>query len=432
MSIPAIEFEGVSKSYVIRHQKTRYLKDRLTNALQRLNPFLRSESPTTIEDFWALRDLSFRIYAGESVGIIGPNGSGKSTTLKILAGVTQPTSGRVSVNGKLGALIEVGAGFHPELSGRENVFLNGSILGMKKSEIRTRFDEIVDFAELEKFIDTPVKHYSSGMYVRLGFSVAVHTNPEILLVDEVLAVGDLSFQKKCFDKMEQLKQGGRTFILISHSMEQIESLCERTIMLKDGRMVADGSPADVARIYIQQQGAKESEPVLANRGPRVLHSTGEVELLDIALLDQNGREVALIHQESFTVRIRLRVLQELSDVRVGFGIHTLDPIYIATHNSGSQLHIRTMNCGEHEMRCHVQDLPLISGPYSIRIGITGGTPPRTAFYAENLLQFRMAPDKCLPKTTDKEFLEISAVWSVTEGESKVEPLQEQIHFACEP
>src|SRR5437667_86885 len=165
---------------------------------------------------------------------------------------------------------------------------------------------------------------------------------------------------------------------------------------------------------------------------RSAHSSGEVELLDVALLDQNGREVVRIHQESFTLRIHLRVLQELRDVKVGFGIHTLNPVYIATHNSGRQLHIRTMARGEHELRCRVQDLRLISGPYSIRIGITEGTPPRTIFYAENLLQFRMATDKRLPKTNVDGFLDISAVWSVTDGTSEVEPLQEQIHFACEP
>ena len=257
MSLPAIEFDNVSKRYVIRHEKTGYLKDRMTDALQRLNPLAKKREKReerSVEDFWALKDVSFSIKPGESVGIVGPNGSGKSTTLKILAGVTQQTSGRATVNGKLGALIEVGAGFHAELSGRENVYLNGSILGMKKAEIQKKFDAIVAFAEVEKFIDTPVKHYSSGMYVRLGFAIAVHNEPEILLVDEVLAVGDLSFQRKCFDKMQELKASGRTFILISHSMPQIASLCERAIMLKNGRLVADGLPADVARSLHRRGG----------------------------------------------------------------------------------------------------------------------------------------------------------------------------------
>ena len=258
MSLPAIEFDNVSKRYVLRHENTGYLKDRMTGALQRLNPFARKRERIehhTVEDFWALKDVSFSIQPGESVGIVGPNGSGKSTTLKILAGVTQQTSGRVAVNGKLGALIEVGAGFHPELSGRENVYLNGSILGMKKADIRKSFDAIVAFAEVEKFIDTPVKHYSSGMYVRLGFSIAVHNEPEILLVDEVLAVGDLAFQRKCFDKMQELKTSGRTFVLISHSMAQIASLCERALMLKGGRLVADGLPDDVAKKYVNDSEA---------------------------------------------------------------------------------------------------------------------------------------------------------------------------------
>ena len=251
-SIPAVEFESVSKRYVIRHQsKNKYLKDRLTSAVNRVNPFARRRNGEGTEDFWALKDLSFQIQPGESVGIIGPNGSGKSTTLKILAGVTQQTAGRVAVNGKLGALIEVGAGFHPELSGRENVFLNGSILGMKKADIAKKFDEIVAFAEVEQFIDTPVKHYSSGMYVRLGFAIAVHNDPEILLIDEVLAVGDLAFQRKCFDKMKELKASGRTIVLISHSMSQIEALCERALMLRKGQLIADGTPRDIAQKYVE-------------------------------------------------------------------------------------------------------------------------------------------------------------------------------------
>ena len=281
MSSPAVEFESVSKRYVIRHQKTGYLKDRLTNFVRRFNPFARRQADETVEDFWALKDVSFRIQPGESVGIIGPNGSGKSTTLKILAGVTKQTSGRVAVNGRLGALIEVGAGFHPELSGRENVFLNGSILGMKKADIAKKFDSIVAFAEVEQFIDTPVKHYSSGMYVRLGFAIAVHNDPEILLIDEVLAVGDLAFQRKCFDKMKELKASGRTIVLISHSMGQIETLCERAILLRKGQLVADGRPRDVAQKYVELADGRSE---LSEQGG----ADSGIAITSVRLLDENG------------------------------------------------------------------------------------------------------------------------------------------------
>lgn len=251
MSQPSITFDRVSKSYQLRHFKRGSLKDTLTNRLRRFNPFHAGESQTTTETFWALNQISFEIKPGEAVGIIGPNGSGKSTTLKILSHVIQPTSGQYHINGRLGALIEVGAGFHPELTGRENVFLNGSILGMKKADIKRNFDSIVDFAEIERFIDTPVKHYSSGMYVRLGFAIAVHNHPDIMLVDEVLAVGDMAFQKKCFNKMNEIRDSGRTFILVSHNMEQIVDLCPRTLVIHKGHLVFDGTSQEAANKYME-------------------------------------------------------------------------------------------------------------------------------------------------------------------------------------
>lgn len=248
MTRPTILFNNVSKIYSLSHQKTETLKDRLTRSLFGGIRNVRNES--TKEEFYALRDVSFEIQPGESVGIIGPNGSGKSTSLKILAGVTKPSSGRFELNGRLGSLIEVGAGFHPEMTGRENVFMNGSILGMSKKEVQRKFDSIVDFSGIEKFIDTPVKHYSSGMYIRLGFAVAIHNEPDIMLVDEVLAVGDLGFQKKCFEKMREFKDGGRTFILVSHTMSQIQMMCSRAILLNKGECVADGNPNDITGQYI--------------------------------------------------------------------------------------------------------------------------------------------------------------------------------------
>ncbi len=231
----AIKFKDVSKKYKLYSKGGLYMRDRLTHALQRFNPFNGRSAAHTDEpspgvqaltlgtkhalekDFWALKNVSFEIKQGESVGFIGRNGAGKSTILKLLAGVTKASSGTAEVNGKVAALIEVGAGFHPELTGRENVFLNGSILGLKKTEIEKAFDSIVSFAELEDFIDTPVKHYSSGMYVRLGFAIAAHTNPDIFLIDEVLSVGDEAFQKKCLDTLAKHRAAGKTMILVSHA-----------------------------------------------------------------------------------------------------------------------------------------------------------------------------------------------------------------------
>ncbi|GBD12176.1 Teichoic acids export ATP-binding protein TagH [bacterium HR24] len=240
MSEAVIEFRSVSKRFRIHHHRT----------LREFVPaLLRGEAFS--EPFYALRDVSFSVAPGETVGIVGRNGSGKSTILKIIAGVTAPTAGTVTVRGRVSPLIELGAGFHPDMTGRENIFMNASILGMSNREIRERFADIVSFAELWEFIDVPVKRYSSGMYVRLGFSVAVHSDPDILLVDEVLAVGDLAFQEKCLAKMRQFQEQGVTIVLVSHSLELVNLFCHRALWLDGGRVVAEGRPAEVTQLYAE-------------------------------------------------------------------------------------------------------------------------------------------------------------------------------------
>jgi len=229
------------------------LADALSAPVHTLRAAFRGKNGQTDENtLWALRDVSFSIRHGEAIGIIGRNGAGKSTLLKVLSRITEPTSGFVEINGRTGSLLEVGTGFHAELTGRENVYFNGSLLGMKTSEIRRKFDEIVAFSGIERFIDTPVKHYSSGMYMRLAFAVAAHLDPEILMVDEVLAVGDASFQRKCLNKMQQVGDEGRTVLFVSHNMPAITRLCERAILLDDGKLVADGR-SQRARIHLQQR-----------------------------------------------------------------------------------------------------------------------------------------------------------------------------------
>ncbi len=255
MNALAIEAGGVGKSYKLgKTEKYKSMRDsiaRVVSAPLRLAASLRAGPRSEPEMFWALRDISFDVRSGEVVGLIGRNGAGKSTLLKILSRITEPTSGRITLRGRVASLLEVGTGFHPELTGRENVFLNGAILGMKRDEIRRRFDEIVAFAEIEKFLDTTVKHYSSGMYMRLAFSVAAHLEPEILLVDEVLAVGDASFQRKCLNKMESVGKNGRTVFFVSHSMPAITRLCERVILLDGGRLEEDGPPSQVVTSYLR-------------------------------------------------------------------------------------------------------------------------------------------------------------------------------------
>jgi lipopolysaccharide transport system ATP-binding protein len=257
MSDTVVRVENLSKKYIIGHQKKeRYitLRDSISNSAKALlNPFQRGKSKVnpTSEEFWALKDVSFDIKQGDRVGIIGRNGAGKSTLLKILSRIVEPTHGNIRLKGRVASLLEVGTGFHPELTGRENISLNGAILGMSKTEIIQKFDEIVAFAEVERFLDTPVKRYSSGMYVRLAFSVAAHLEPEILIVDEVLAVGDAQFQKKCLGKMEEVGKEGRTVLFVSHSMETVTRLCNTAIFLENGSVKSTGYTEQVIHNYLK-------------------------------------------------------------------------------------------------------------------------------------------------------------------------------------
>ncbi|MGZ4055258.1 MAG: ABC transporter ATP-binding protein [Bacteroidia bacterium] len=254
-----ITVENVSKSYILKHQSAeRYstLRDLIANKTKKLiNPKSKNLNPTS-EVFWALKDISFDINQGDRLGIIGRNGAGKSTLLKILSRIVTPTKGRITIEGRVASLLEVGTGFHPELSGRENIFLNGSILGMNKAEIKNKFDEIVAFSEVEKFLDTPVKRYSSGMYVRLAFAVAAHLDPEILIVDEVLAVGDAAFQKKCLGKMQDVSSEGRTVLFVSHNMGAIKALCTKGLLLENGMVKESGDIDKVTERYFKKEGGQ--------------------------------------------------------------------------------------------------------------------------------------------------------------------------------
>lgn len=250
----AIQAESVGKSFILHHQRNRpndSLRDALAGSLSHLGrSLLRRDETDQTEEFWALKDISFGIRPGERIGLLGRNGAGKSTLLKILSRTLEPSTGRIRIRGRIASLLEVGTGFHPELTGRENIYFNGAMLGMSKAEIGRKFDEIVDFAEVEQFLDTPVKHYSSGMYVRLGFAVAAHIDPEILIVDEVLAVGDARFQKKCIGKMHEISEEGRTLLFVSHNMHSIMQLTQRALVLDRGQMVCDADTRDAVTKYL--------------------------------------------------------------------------------------------------------------------------------------------------------------------------------------
>ncbi len=295
MSNLAIRVEGIGKLYRIGAERTSYgsLRESLTRGVGRrlsrlFNPRAKSENSGQQESFWALRDVSFDVQAGEVLGIIGRNGAGKSTLLKILSRITEPTEGQGQVIGRIGSLLEVGTGFHPELTGRENVFLNGAILGMRRVEILRKFDEIVEFADLRKFVDTPVKHYSSGMYLRLAFAVAAHLEPEILLIDEVLAVGDAQFQKKCIGKMSDVAKQGRTVLFVSHNMSAIGRLCSRVILLDNGQVVKDGKTGDVISTYLE--GRKGVRDWSLDSAP----GTQELRLIRVSLMGEGGLPTSVI------------------------------------------------------------------------------------------------------------------------------------------
>jgi lipopolysaccharide transport system ATP-binding protein len=282
----AIRAQDLGKRY--------YLNQTVGNSLRRAMSRFTGKKVAPKEEFWALKDVSFSVEKGESIGLIGPNGAGKSTLLKILSNVTRQTTGSLAIDGRVGALIEVGAGFHQELSGRENIYLNGSILGLKKKEIDAKFDEIVAFSELERFIDTPVKRYSSGMFVRLGFSVAAHIYPEILLIDEILAVGDHRFQKKCFEWVQRFLDTGQTFFLVSHNMHHIESVCRRVLYVKNGNIAFDGPPEEaISRYQADFNALAPGESYVDGHKLQV----SDLRLTDLRLIGAEGEETDTVFIE---------------------------------------------------------------------------------------------------------------------------------------
>jgi lipopolysaccharide transport system ATP-binding protein len=289
MSDTVISVENLGKKYIIGHQmqgEYATLRDKITNGAKSITRLFRRSSKNnpsfTSEEFWALQDVSFEIKQGDRVGIIGRNGAGKSTLLKILSRITEPTQGEVGITGRVASLLEVGTGFHPELTGRENIYLNGAILGMSKVEIKSKFDEIVAFSEVENFLDTPVKRYSSGMYVRLAFAVAAHLEPEILIVDEVLAVGDIQFQKKCLGKMQDVSNNqGRTVLFVSHNMEAIQRLCSHCIMLEKGKLAFQGDTATTIGRYISNNFYQTSPNNWIDLSDAIRTGTGEARFLEV-------------------------------------------------------------------------------------------------------------------------------------------------------
>lgn len=328
---PIIFVEGLGKSYTIRHEDQMGYKSLREEIFKLPRNLLRREESR--EEFWALKDVGFAVMPGDRVGIIGRNGAGKSTLLKLLSRITEPTTGRITLRGRVASLLEVGTGFHPELTGRENIFLNGAILGMSHAEVRRKFDEIVDFSGVERFLDTPVKRYSSGMYVRLGFAVAAHLDPEVLIVDEVLAVGDIAFQKKCMGKMEEVsKEEGRTILFVSHNMNAISALCSTSLLMEQGKIAFYGDTIDCLCVYMQSLESKKGA---------VWHAEDEccfdktVMIHRAAVVDAQGSIITrpLSANDEAFVEVEFTIYEINPSFKVGCILYTSDnlPLYTSFH-----------------------------------------------------------------------------------------------------
>lgn len=372
MTETAILVENLGKKYVINHQNAissdKSLRESITNAAKSfgrklINSQNKNISSQNSEDFWSLKDISFEINQGDRVGIIGRNGAGKSTLLKILSRITEPTQGRIKIKGRVTSLLEVGTGFHPELSGRENVYLNGTILGMSRIEIQKKFDEIVAFAEVERFLDTPVKRYSSGMYVRLAFAVAAHLESEILVVDEVLAVGDLNFQKKCLGKMENVAGDGRTVLFVSHNMAAIRRLCSHAILLEKGHIKTKGDVSDVLHVYTEDGGNTQS--VYDIPIPKSPDIAGYAYKLSIE--DEFGNLVSSIPVgKPWQVRVNFVITKQVESFVIALGLITSDEVPLKT--SWSEPH--SLPPGEYQAVFQEKMIILGAARYSLVIGLS--------------------------------------------------------------
>jgi lipopolysaccharide transport system ATP-binding protein len=380
MSDMAIRAEGLGKRYHIGRQQPKFptLRESLARVaaepIRRLSAAARGQPISAADDqFWALKDLSFEVEHGEVMGVIGRNGAGKSTLLKILSRITEPTEGYVDVRGRVGSLLEVGTGFHPELTGRENIYLNGAILGMKRAEIDRKFDEIVAFAEIDRFLDTPVKHYSSGMYVRLAFAVAAHLEPEILVVDEVLAVGDAEFQRRCLGRMQNLAGGGRTVLFVSHNLAAIRALCSRALLLHDGHLVIAGPVSDVVSFYYTQNlhAMPERNWMRASRGP----GNNEIWLVSVRVVNQLGDVASEIStDEPFCIEITYWNEQLGSTIGTTVVLCNQEGICVfsSIDNHDPLWHGKARTRGLFRSRCHVPASLLSDGRYDATVLIWEG------------------------------------------------------------
>ena len=404
----SIEFENVSKQFTLHREKRNSFQERMVN-------LLRPRGET--EKFWALRDVSFTLPAGETLGLVGHNGSGKSTTLKLITRILEPTSGNVRVRGRVSALLELGSGFHPDLTGRDNIYLNGSLLGFGRADMQRRVDGIIDFAELGPFIDTPVKHFSSGMYMRLGFAIATAVDPDIIITDEVLAVGDEAFQRKCMERMYKFRQEGRTILFVSHSLDSVRNLCTSAIWLDHGVLKAAGDPVSTIDAYLRQTNAQEYERLQRERlaaereqqlaeeeiggeirepepsteepsAPLNRWGSREIEITRVMFLDAQGHEASAFQTgDPLTIRVYYDAHEPVDDPVFGLAIHHASGFHI----NGPNTRFGGLSLGRVRGRGYVDytidELPLLSGSYVLTAAIYDTTMAHPFDHHERMYSF---------------------------------------------
>lgn len=405
MTQPAICFHQVSKQFAFSSDKPQTILESL------VSKFTRRREPK--KPLWAVRDVSFEVMPGESWGLVGRNGSGKSTVLKLASRILRPTTGTVTVNGRMSALLELGAGFHPDLTGRENVFLNGSVLGLGKRELLDRFEAIVAFSELEEFIDMPVKHYSSGMYMRLGFSVAVHVDPQILIVDEILAVGDYAFQIKCLERIRELQRQGTTVVMVSHHLPTIRNLCGHVLWMDHGQLRAQGQASEVFEAYmidLQAQGTLSMH--------RETHfnrwGTGEIEIVEVRFVDDAGTSCThFATHQPFTIEIHYHAHQPIHEPEFGLAIfHPDGTNLLAPNNRHAGVKMEIVQ-GRGVVRYRLERLPLLPAHYRVTVAIHDTHQPRAFDFHEEAYQFQVIRQG----EPQQGLLDLPAKWEITPSSS---------------
>jgi lipopolysaccharide transport system ATP-binding protein len=390
-----IEVENIGKKYFIRHEMLRYatLRDAIAQSAQSMGRRIISgqKEAASTEEFWALKDVSFSVSQGDRLGIIGRNGAGKSTLLKVISRITEPTTGRIKLRGRVASLLEVGTGFHQELTGRENIFLNGAILGMGKEEIKKKFEEIVHFAEVEQFLDTPVKRFSSGMYVRLAFAVAAHLEPEILIVDEVLAVGDAQFQKKCLGKMEEVGREGRTILFVSHNMSSVNMLCNRVCLLEKGSSKMEGPSSEVIKFYLQSNNNEGTASQLYEDNNAPGNDSVRLRAVRVTALDGQTRGLFNLDEE-IVLEVEFDVSAPLANFHTVMDIYTMDGIHAFSSASWDKQGIDSIadyKPGTYVARCKIPPFMLNTGAYYLNV--SGQLRARRPVYhVENAVQWELS------------------------------------------